>query len=551
MSTPTLFDLFNSEGILDDDVRSKFNQALYNTLPDIIKSLGFKSSITRAEVVAIDFKGGTWGDSPRNSIKANVQDGEVVGEMIFFPALDPFIQLPLKIGETVYVLYETDKSVGRYAGVWFCRVVEPLSNQSINYVNSADKFNDGISAIEAAEMAEIEATSTIDPSTGKVVYDTPKPQSNSPTPLSADSGDVDPVFAAKSSMSVYEAVPRFMKRGDDLVLMGSNNNMIVLQVDRPGDRDSGLREGAGAIDIVCGRGGQRQDAEGKQITGEGNQPKDGISRSRLMNELEGEPDFVRDRARNYMCMKCDGDTTFTTTSHLMKTIDGEITLFDYSEDGGAISTIPSGDKDEDASWDDNKDELLDRTTEESSFVIAKSDCIRHIARHSVKIESLNQARVVDENTITTNDFSPTTNTNDEPNIGSSIVLNPDGIILIETQNKKGMIRIDPNSAESFIDISIKDLPQHDPAAQTVGSIIMKADGTVTVDSKVGINLGNGATEHAVLGDKLVEFLENALTNHIHPTGVGPSGPSNEIALESPNFKSFLSKNITIKEDLTK
>ena len=311
MAYPTLKDLFNEQGILRDDARSNFLQALYNSLPELISAIGFNQVLYRAEVIDIDFEGGKfYDDSPRNSIRASVynpsnsfSDVAFPNGSVFFPALDPFIQLPIKIGETVYVFYESEKSNDLYSGVWFCRVSEPLSNQSVNYINSSDKFNDGLSNEEKQSIMEQDKEYEIS-SYESLSYDLSDPERTIDSAYSS-LGGIDSKIGADRSRSVYESVPRFIKRGDDLVLMGSNNNMVVFQADRPGDINSGMKKGSGAIDIICGRSGWREGADGRQITSDGKQPQDGISKANVINLVEGSSDFIMDRARNYICMKCN------------------------------------------------------------------------------------------------------------------------------------------------------------------------------------------------------------------------------------------------------
>jgi hypothetical protein len=555
MAYPTLKDLINEQGILRDNSRSIFLQALYNSLPELIKAISFKAVLSRAEVLDIDFEGGKfYEDSPRNAIKASVYDPtnsfsdvSFPDGSIFYSAIDPFIQLPLKIGETVYVFYESNKSNDLYSGVWFCRVSEPLSNQAVNYINSSDKFNSGLSNKELESNMNVDSLN--DQNADEfTLYNTSKSDNYIDSAYSSVGG-IDPRTGAEQSRSVHESVPRFIKRGDDLVLMGSNNNMVVFQVDRPGDINSGLnKKSSGAIDIICGRRGWREDLDGKQITEGGKQPQSGISKSDRMSLMEGNPDFIRDRVRNYVCMNCDGDSVFNTTSHLMKSIDGETVLL-RDKGGSTLFSVPSGEKDSDSSWDDDFNENIDKRTNDTSFSVVKADCIRNIARHSVKVESLNQARTVDDDGNTTNNFVQTTDGDEKSNIGSSITLNPNGVILIETQNKKGTIRIDPNDANKFVDISVKDLPQHDPNSKSVGSIVMKPDGEIIIDSKKEIKLGDNATQRTVLGDKLIDFLKKEIA-HTHPSVGAPSDKSLELAKELIS-ETLLSKNVLIKEDLSK
>jgi hypothetical protein len=111
-------------------------------------------------------------------------------------------------------------------------------------------------------------------------------------------------------------------------------------------------------------------------------------------------------------------------------------------------------------------------------------------------------------------FSPTKNSNGVENIGSSVSLLPDGIILIETQNKLSQIKIDPTyNNDNAITIDVRDKPQHISESKVVGSIVVKNDGSVIVNSD-NISLGNGELEKAALGEKLVDFLQKFL-NHTH------------------------------------
>jgi hypothetical protein len=60
-----------------------------------------------------------------------------------------------------------------------------------------------------------------------------------------------------------------------------------------------------------------------------------------------------------------------------------------------------------------------------------------------------------------------------------------------------------------------------------GMKIVVVNGDLTIEG-TNINVGTGATEHAVLGDKykaMMETILQALASHTHPTPAGPSGPS--------------------------
>jgi hypothetical protein len=54
----------------------------------------------------------------------------------------------------------------------------------------------------------------------------------------------------------------------------------------------------------------------------------------------------------------------------------------------------------------------------------------------------------------------------------------------------------------------------------VGSITIDPLGNVSIDNPLMVNIGKGANQSAILGEMFMTFFNT----HIHPTGVGPSGP---------------------------
>ena len=522
MSHPTLKDFVrNVDGLLDKEARNNFIQALYNSLPDLIKAVSFSPQIYRAKVLDIDFDGNKfYKNSPRNSIRAQVYvpENSLVDiksplGAVFYSAFDPFFMVPIKKGETVWVMYETDKSPELYCGLWLCRVSEPLNNQFVNFINSTDKFSVELSSDEKLEKIMKEVELIDDGSVGNslvATYDHSKPFNF----IESAYGDAflgNDVDLSRRSRSIYEVVPRFIKRGDELVLMGSNNNMVIFSSGRKEDINNSVGPGAGSVGMVVGRYGARQTVDGKQITDVGNGSFD-VSNDERFNLSEGALDFFNDRACCYSFMNFDGDNTFFVLNHLKKQIDSVENLNEGLS--GPEQAIFNGTVDYDVDWQIKTDGNINLLTDKLSYFVNKADCVRSIARHSVVLQSMNQGVNTDISNENFKFFSPTKNSNGVENIGSSVSLLPDGIILIETQNKLSQIKIDPTyNNDNAITIDVRDKPQHISESKVVGSIVVKNDGSVIVNSD-NISLGNGELEKAALGEKLVDFLQKFL-NHTH------------------------------------
>jgi hypothetical protein len=95
------------------------------------------------------------------------------------------------------------------------------------------------------------------------------------------------------------------------------------------------------------------------------------------------------------------------------------------------------------------------------------------------------------------------------------------------------------------------------------TIEIASDGAITLTDAAhnttlnsnAINLGDGASEPLVLGNKLVDVLNaifQELATHTHPTGVGPSGPApSSVALAAQNNTATLKPKILSMQNNTK
>lgn len=105
---------------------------------------------------------------------------------------------------------------------------------------------------------------------------------------------------------------------------------------------------------------------------------------------------------------------------------------------------------------------------------------------------------------------------------ASLKFMPDGSILTTAKNGS-TVQIDTTNKKIVID----DKDNSNTITIDSNGITIKTGAKVTIDGAMSmdvnataINLGSGAVEPAVLGQQLLTWL----TSHVHPTGVGPSGP---------------------------
>ena len=314
---------------------------------------------------------------------------------------------------------------------------------------------------------------------------------------------------------VPEVVPRFKKRPADLAIQGSNNTLISLGTDRGFKKEDSIDPTTpssafdspeayrGTIDIVTGRGRYipkvASDAEvigNKPLRtapptimneyGDMEVDKDPIANeiADAENRSEGDPDFGFDASRIYISSKTKIDENFSLSEH-------------YSQIPavlGAGEAVPEN--------------------VEAAAIAIKSDEIRIIARKHVAEDhfkdegsgdDLRSAEAVDVNGSIkiikegtrdgTNGHSTT-----DGNGAAVIMIQPDGTIMI------------------------------DGPTVVIGSGREESNGAGDQ-----VFIGTGATEPIVLGTQLHTLLDTFFTDlktflstkfdtHIHPTGVGPSGP---------------------------
>jgi len=284
---------------------------------------------------------------PRNSIIAQVisdSAGKKQPPAVFYPFFSSHLSLPVKAGETVWVLYPAG-SPGQ-EGYWMTRSCGSSRVNDLNYTFKARESmkTDNQSPENNAEVAQ-EGSGANDynplgfpPGGGRNQAKNWMTSPSWPTETRDKS-------TSYGSQFTPEPVPSFSKRSPDLALQGSNNTLICLGEDRGRNSESSEEDtlvtdstvnGKGTIDIVAGRsiyadGDQTIfDKEGAVASEPWNStlpaavasneweykevdktPQATQNNSSGPNPLEGDPDFINDLSRVYVSMKTSGDSNFS------------------------------------------------------------------------------------------------------------------------------------------------------------------------------------------------------------------------------------------------
>jgi hypothetical protein len=405
--------------------------------------------------------------APRNSCIVQIVTGgqgarEEASCMVCFPFFPPYLGMPVKPGEHVWVFVE-DVMQGPSAplGYWLCRISEPGYVDDINFTHSDRGFSALTSNPDEREMdpPEEDDRGVGFPDgadiPGKTRFRT--------------TGKYDQIYSGSMGMQsvTLEPVPRWTKRPGDLVIMGSNNTLISLGEDRgytkddleeafaeppqwssatnngptlaqtlfetppedEGPADKNERTFSGTIDIVAGRGKYLEDPDApnlltaartitnsrgfdevdKNPVGAGNDSDN--EANRLANASEGDPDFFNDASRIYVSMNTLPDFNFS---------------IEYPK-------IPKADDDVNV----GNDLTLDAATEPNIFlkefedglgqpaIVIKSDEIRIIARQDLDNEIQGSITLIKEGDVEGDHAL-------EDGTGRAIItIRPDGVILID------------------------------------------------------------------------------------------------------------------------
>lgn len=328
---------------------------------EVIPNIQQASNDTLARLASTGINNDTIIYMPRNSIVVQLVSGIAIAnrKIILFPFFSPHISMPIKPGEYVWAFFEDPTKPD--IGFWLSRVHETEHVDDINFTHGDRKFtHDGNPSIPL--------------NAGEKLVGFPNGEDQEARRSFVDPKTFDEIEenAAANKHVRKEPVPRFTKRPGDTVIQGSNNAAIVLGEDRPSNLDSGHTGGsAGTIDMVVGRGldftfgneATKLTSPSIVKTTRGYSEIDKNPRTdNERNINEGDPDFIRDKARVYASMQTDGDDNFSIVK-------------------------PSN------ALDANTDAIKSR-----GYVVHKSDEIRIIARHDGSIhivkEGENNASII-------------------------------------------------------------------------------------------------------------------------------------------------------------
>jgi hypothetical protein len=436
--------------------------------------------------------------APRNSIIAKfIQTNNTMAtanedSFVVPPFFPSHLSLPCKAGEVVWCYFDNVNDKESYPYYWISKV--PTNNlvddvNHTHYPRMFDFINIALSAKEAQEYANLseeeKASKLKKTFENKIIYSKNEKDitDNIEDELAGTLEFLDKINkngeqkfgwnndnpfldilqdSDGSRITAYEAVPRFQKRPSDIAIEGSNNTLIVLGTDRQGpafdfELDSNgltklkptgeLKSGAGAIDIVVGRG-QSDTTAGKvaintlqrnEIEKNFFETKSDVANNNFKS-FEGDPSFRFDKSRIYVSQNSIVDRLISKNN---------------SESFNSI---------------------VENNSEEASCIVLKSDKIRLVARKDFQI-------------IVKSDDSDDNDENLENY--SSITLKSSGEIIIKP-SKDGVIKLGSENASKPILCS--GIP-----ANPVGGIIQGASPIISsLGSTIGAGGANGTFSKKVL-----------------------------------------------------
>lgn len=247
----------------------------------------------------------------RNCILARVITGDADNNdsrpRLFFPMFGPYVMMPVKVGEQVYVMYE-DPAVSADTGVWVCRIPEPVDTDDVNYTHGDRRYADTETTLDLFDLQE-----------GAELPEAPEFPNGNPSEDSLTLGGPDEyekIIERSSAAKQFtpEPVPRWSSRPGDTSIQGSNNTLIALSTDRtgPANNENEVVEGAGTIYIVCGRG---QDDSTAPVIVENTREYNEVDKNPRLrggedNPKEGDLNFENDLSTIMVSMKTNVDKNF-------------------------------------------------------------------------------------------------------------------------------------------------------------------------------------------------------------------------------------------------
>lgn len=335
-----------------------------------------------------------------NSVIATLVSDNISNAIPTKVLLTPFFQshfmLPVQVGEQVTVVFDDMQNFGFKGGKWITRISEGLPIEDVNFTHGDRRYN-------TLYQGATRTSESLERSQGSYTPDFQNGGQTTDSYTIPEESNINPyetIYQNNQNSTlphVYEIVPRWTKRPQELILQGMNNSLIMLGQDRVGyvngppigSTNTEQISYAGTVDIVAGRSRYLLNPEDRtipanQLEHKGTSPFV-VTNSRGLEEVdkypelngkreqprEGDPDFIHDAARIYVSMKTLGDTNF----RLSKTDSGDPanamqpTGINYSPNG--LFPIQFNSSSQDVG---------------TSYIVNKADHLRFIARRSVPQE---------------------------------------------------------------------------------------------------------------------------------------------------------------------
>lgn len=366
----------------------------------------------------------------------------------FFPS---HLSMPCKVGELVWVMNENPVTTGENISYWMCGVVQPYFIEDVNHTHAPMALRQSELPIQSrTKNPDVKipyelrngAISVTKNKDGRYIDE------KNNVLIKTDEGSKflfsnnDRIFedlitvTDAANVSIYEAVPRFYKRPNDVVLEGSNNTLIVLGTERKGKlgeyepkSGSGLSPSlttleknvqAGSIDLVAGRGysketGGLQTVKVTKILNPNHVLKEELDKLNPPRQ-EGDPDFIHDRSRILISQNTYTDYNFNLSNYFLDR--------------------PDAPKD-----------VLDNYLGDASIVI-KSDKIRLVARSDISfiVTNFEETRPPDEQDTIKRPYKTSV---EDTSQWSSITIKKNGDIIF-TPSEKGLIKLGGDDADKAI-----------------------------------------------------------------------------------------------------
>lgn len=287
---------------------------------------------------------------PRNScIVRRVSEGAdsaAPSNVLVYPFFSSHISMPVKAGETVWVIFDRNvKSIG----YWLSRVHGDVTSEDVNFSHYDRSFTPKTPAQTTP--------GTVEKASGP--KDKVAPKEDFPNLSLKQNPDGANSFYEIATSNVgkhikFEPVPRYFKKPEDLVIQGSNNTLVSLTTDRgwskPEDpktgftlANSGTVEYSGTVDIVAGRSRWISAGEKTRTVPETRSNTQGFVETskdpgitKEVNPTEGDPDFESDAARIYVSMKSPIDARLALADQI-PVVPGEDETRETQTDKSAIA----------------------------------------------------------------------------------------------------------------------------------------------------------------------------------------------------------------------